>query len=119
MVVRLVEDLACVEEEPKPWAVQWDLGDEEGRVLEVVGPDWGVGDQGEGHNLEEGGLEVRVPLVAGQTDQGREQEEVACHHGLEDQRAEGGRPCPGGGGPGGPGGPGGTRRGTWGTLHPT
>lgn len=92
MVVHLVGDLACVEVELKPWGAQWGLGGEEGRVLGVAGPVEGVGDQGVGRNLEEGGLEAGVPLVAGRTDQGREQGEEACHHDLEDQRGEGGGP---------------------------
>lgn len=91
-VVHLVGDLACVEVVPKPWAAQWGLGDEGGRVPEVAGPVEGVGDQGEGRNLEEEVLGARVPLEAGQTDQGREQGEEACHHDLEDQQGEGGGP---------------------------
>lgn len=82
-------DLACEEGEPKPWGGQWGLEDEEGMVLGVVGPAVGVGAQGEGRNLEEGGLGAGVPLVAGQTDQGREQGEEVCPHDLEDQPEEG------------------------------
>lgn len=89
VVGHLVEDLACEEVEPKPWGAQWGLGDEEGMVLGVGGPVGGVGGQGEGRNLEEGGLAVGVPLVAGQTDQGREQGEEACRRDLEDQQGEG------------------------------
>lgn len=89
MVVHLVGDLPCVEVEPKPLGVQWDLEDEEGRALEVADPAEEVGDQGEGHNLEEGGLGAVVPLVAGQTDQGKEQGEEACHHDSEDQQGVG------------------------------
>lgn len=85
-------DLACVEVEPKPWGAQWGLGDEEGKVPGVGGPVEGAGDQGEGRNLEEGDLGAGVPLQAGQTDQGREQGEEACHHDLEDQRGEEGGP---------------------------
>lgn len=91
MAGHLVGDLACVEVEPKPLGGQWGPGDEVGRVLGVVGPAEGVEDQGEGRNLEEGGLGVRDPLVAGQTDQ-REQEEEVCRHDLEDQPVEGGGP---------------------------
>jgi len=58
-------------------------------VLGVGGPVGEVGDLGEGRNLEEGGLVVGVPLVAGQTDQGREQGEEACRRDLEDQQGEG------------------------------
>ena len=72
--------------------VQWDLGGEEGRVLGAVGPVEVVVGQVEGHNLEEGGLEVRVQVAVGQTDQGRERGEEACHHGLEDQKAVEGGP---------------------------
>lgn len=53
-----------------------------------AGPAEEVEDQGEGHNLEEGGLEEGVPMVAGQTDQGREQGEEACRHDLEVQPGE-------------------------------
>lgn len=90
MVVHLVGDLVCVEVEPKPWGAQWDLEDGEGRALVAVGLVEGVGDQGVGRNLGEGGPGARVPLEAGQTDQGREQVGEACHHGWEDQRGEGG-----------------------------
>lgn len=90
MVVHLVGDPVCVGVELKPWGAQWDLGDGEGRALVVVGLVEGVGDQGVGRNLEEGGPGARVPLEAGQIDQGREQVEEACHHGSEDQRGEGG-----------------------------
>lgn len=76
--------LACVEVEPKPWAAQWGLGGEEGRVLGVAGPAEGVGDPEEGRTLEEGGLGEGVPLEAGRTGQGREQGEEACRHDLED-----------------------------------
>lgn len=89
MGVHLVGDLPCVEVEPMPLGVQWDQEDEEGRVLEVAVPAEEVGDQGEGHNLEEGGLGAVVPLVAGQTDQEREQGEEACHHDSEDQQEVG------------------------------
>lgn len=89
MVVHLVGDLVCVGVELKPWGAQWDLEDGEGRALVVVGLVEGVGDQGVGRNLEEGGPGARVPLEAGQIDQGREQVEEACHHGSEDQRGEG------------------------------
>lgn len=58
----------------------------------MVGLVEGVEALEEDHNLEEGDLEEGVPLVAGQTDQGREQEEEACRHGLEDQLGEGGGP---------------------------
>lgn len=61
----------------------------EGKVLEEVVLVEGVEDQVGAHNLVEVGLEARAPLVADQTDQGREQEEVACHHGLEAQQEEG------------------------------
>lgn len=90
VVVHLVGDLACVEVELKPWGAQWGLGGEEGRVLVEAGLVEGVGDQGVGHNLEEGGPGAGVPLEADQTDQGREQGEEACHHGLEDQQEGGG-----------------------------
>lgn len=53
-----------------------------------MGPAEEVGDQGEGHNPEEGGLEAGVPMVAGQTDQGREQGEEACRHDLEARPGE-------------------------------
>lgn len=89
VVVHLVGDLACEEVEPKPWGAQWGLGDEEEMVLGVVGPVVGVVGQGEGRNLEEGGLGAGVPLVAGQTDQGRELGEEACRRDLEDQQGEG------------------------------
>lgn len=59
-----------------------------GRVLEGVGPAEEVGDQVEGHNLEEVDLEAGVPVVAGQTAQGREQVEEACRHDLEAQPGE-------------------------------
>lgn len=50
------------------------------------------GDQGEGRNLEEGVLEAVVPLGVGQTDQGKERGEEACHFDLEAQQEEGGGP---------------------------
>lgn len=59
-----------------------------GRVLEGVGPAEEVGDQVEGHNLEEVDLEAGVPVVAGQTAQGREQVEEAYRHDLEAQPGE-------------------------------
>lgn len=83
VAVHLAGDLACVEAEPKPWVVRWDLVAEEGRVLEVEGPAGGVGDPEEAHNLEEEGREVGVPLEAGQIDQGRALGEEACRHDLE------------------------------------
>lgn len=92
VVVHLEGDLACVEVEPMPWGARWGLEDVEERVPVVVGPVEGVGDQEEGHNQEEGDLGARVPLEAGQTDQGREQGEAACHHDLEDRRGEEGVP---------------------------
>lgn len=55
------------------------------RVLEGVGPAEEVGDQVEDHSLEEVDLEAGVPVVAGQTAQGREQVEEAYHHDLEAQ----------------------------------
>ena len=88
-VVHLVGGLACVEVGPKPSGAQWGLEDEEGRVLGVEGPVEVVGDQGEGHILEEGGLGAGDPLEVGRTDQGRAQGEEACRHDLEDQRGEG------------------------------
>lgn len=91
-VVHLVEDQACGEVEPKPGGAQSGLGDEEGRVLVVVGPVEGVVDQGVGHTLAEGGLEAGVPMEAGQTDQERLQGEEACRHDLEDHRVEVGDP---------------------------
>lgn len=71
VVGHLVEDLACVEEEPKPSGALWGLGGEEGRVPEVVGPAVGVVDLEEGRNLEEAVLGAAVPLVVDQTDRGR------------------------------------------------
>lgn len=71
VVVHLVADQPCVEVVPKPWGVQLDLEDEEGRVLVVVGPVEEVGDQEEGHNLEAVGLEGVVLLEVDQTDLGR------------------------------------------------
>lgn len=88
VVVHLVGDLACVEVELKPWGAQWGLGDEVGRVLVVAGPVEGEGGQGVGRNPEEGDLGVGVPLEAGRTDQGREQEEEVYHHDLEGQQGE-------------------------------
>lgn len=87
-MVHLVEDRACGEVEPKPGGAQSGLGDEEGRVLVVVGPVEGVVDQGVGHTLAEGGLGAGVPMEAGQTDQEREQGEEACRHDLGDHRVE-------------------------------
>lgn len=55
------------------------------RVLEGVGPAEEVGDQVEDHSLEEVDLEAGVPVVAGQTAQGREQVEEAYRHDLEAQ----------------------------------
>lgn len=92
VVVHLVGDLACVEVEPKTWGAQGGLGGAEGRVPGEVGPVEAVGDQEEDRNLEVGGLGAGGPWEAGQTDQGREQGEEACHHDLEDQGGEGGDP---------------------------
>lgn len=58
----------------------------------MVDPVEEVGDLGEGHTLEEGGLEAWVPTEVGQTDQGKELEEAVCRHGLVDQGGEGGGP---------------------------
>lgn len=91
-VVHLVGGLACEEVAPRPSGAQWGLEDEEGRVLGVVVPVEGVGDQGEVRNLEEGGLGAGDPLEVGRTDQGRVQGEEACRHDLVDQRGEGGGP---------------------------
>lgn len=89
VVGHLVGDLAYVEEEPTPVGDQWGLGGGEGRVQEEVGPVGGVGDLGEGHNLEEVGQGEEVPEVAGQTDQGKERGEVAYHPDLEGLLEEG------------------------------
>lgn len=91
-MVHLVGGLACEEVAPRPSGAQWGLEDEEGRVLGVVVPVEGVGDQGEVRNLEEGGLGAGDPLEVGRTDQGRVQGEEACRHDLVDQRGEGGGP---------------------------
>lgn len=66
-MVHLVGDQPCVEVVPKPWGVQSDLEDEEGRVLVVVGP-VEEGDQEGGRNLEGVGLEGAGLLEVDQTD---------------------------------------------------
>lgn len=78
--------------EPKPEGARLGPGDEEGRVPAAAGPAVGGVDQEVGRTQGEGGLAAGGPVEAGQTDQGRGQEEEACRHGLEDHRVEAGAP---------------------------
>lgn len=88
VVVHQVGVLACEEVDLKPWEDQLDQVGGEERDLEVGVLAEGVGVLGVGRNLEVGGQEALVPLVAAQTDQGKEQGEGACPHDLEDHQGE-------------------------------
>lgn len=77
---------------PKPEGARLGPGDEEGRVPVAAGPAVEVVDQGVGRTQGEGDLVAGGPVEAGQTDQGRGQEEAACRHGLEEHRVEAGDP---------------------------